>query len=263
MAYEADRRVLATYQEHAARVTDRIKAYAALRFTGLGSWRDDDIKAFVSEIVPLVQSGQVQVGQLTNSYLDALARVAGLEPTVAVSPVLDARGVPPAEVYRRPAVTVYTALSQGKLLDEAVMLGVHRLQDIIAMDMQLTHTRTAHKRMRGGGVVGYRRALTGRENCALCTLASSQRYHRGDLMPIHPGCDCTVLPIYGTHDPGQVIGPEAYEKAMRALDAQGALSHGGTQGRLRDATDLMVRDHGEFGPTLTWRGQKFTGPDDL
>lgn len=264
MAYEAEARVVLSHQRAVEIVRQRLKTYAVSRWNTMQSWRDADVERFIAEIVPVVQTGQKTVGQLTNAYLDAMATLAGMPQALPAAPVLDARGVPPEEVYRRPAVTLYTALSEGKTLTEAVTLGSLRLADLVLTDLQLTHVHTANAKMRSAsGIVGYRRTLTGLENCALCALASSQRYHKSDLLPIHPGCDCGVAPIYGDSDPGQVINQDAYDKAMTALNEKGVSSHGGTEGRYRDATDILIREHGEFGPTLTWRGQKFTGPSDI
>lgn len=260
MAYEAEKRLILNHQAVVRQVRNRVKAYASSRWFALGSWRDADIDRFVDEIVPVVQSGQRQVGQLTNSYFDSMARLMGITPMPLAPAVLDARGVDPEQVYRRPAVTTYIALSEGKTLTEALSAGAARLSSIVDMDMQLAHTRTASLKMASSGFTYYRRILTGAENCSLCVLASSQRYRVGNLMPIHPGCDCTVSPpILAGYDPGQVINEDAYDRAMSALEQEGVTSHSGN----RDATNILIREHGEFGPTLTWRNQRFTGPDDI
>jgi hypothetical protein len=265
MAYEADRRVITESQRLQRLVAARVRSYCTAEWTGLGSWRDDDISRFIGKVIPVVRAGEKQVSQLTNSYLDSLARAAGLAPlppaTVELGDAL--RGVAMDEVYRRPAATLYTALSEGKSLDEAVRLGELRLSDLVLTDLQLAQTHTARGRMSGSGVAGYRRVLTGAENCALCALASTQRYHKADLMPIHPGCDCTVAPIFGDRDPGQVINPDLLDSTMKKLDELGVKSHYGTDGRYRDATEVVIREHGEYGPTLSWRNQGFTSQADL
>ena len=48
-------------------------------------------------------------------------------------------------------------------------------------------------------IVGYRRVTSG-SACALCAAASTRRYTKADLQPIHHGCSCTTAPIYGDAD---------------------------------------------------------------
>jgi hypothetical protein len=157
-------------------------------------------------------------------------------------------------------------------------LGAARASSIAETDIQLA-SREAGRRQRLGNsnIVGYKRVLTGSENCALCAIASTQRYRVNDLKPIHPGCDCGEEPIYGDFDPGQVIDQTGLNSIHEALEAQLGVSdrearaagigkfvqYDGEQ-RLADFTEIIaVREHGEYGPTLTWRDQKFTGPSDI
>lgn len=253
--YEREQRVIDAHQKLIRRTAARVRDYCDREWRGLGSWRDADIDRFIARVVPVVASGEKQVGQLTISYLDSLARLAGYPPTpaAAVTGAVLRNGVSTEEALRRPSVTLYTALSEGRPIEYAVELGVQRLSDAVLTNMQLAQTRTANGWMnRADGVVGYRRVLTGHENCALCALASTQRYHKKDLMPIHPGCDCTVAPIYGRKDPGQVINEERYEQTMKLLKDQGVTdTHS-------DINNLTIREHGEYGPTLSWRDQHFT-----
>uniref|UniRef100_UPI001D0D1143 hypothetical protein n=1 Tax=Klebsiella pneumoniae TaxID=573 RepID=UPI001D0D1143 len=59
-------------------------------------------------------------------------------------------------------------------------------------DLQLAKTHQARSSFNRSGVQFYRRVLTGNENCALCVIASTMRYRKNSLMPIHPGCDCDI-----------------------------------------------------------------------
>jgi hypothetical protein len=182
------------------------------------------------------------------------------------------------EVYRRPFVEVYTALAGEQLLRTAVERGAARASSIAETDIQLASRQAGLKqRQSNANIVGYRRVLTGSENCALCAIASTQRYRRDNLKPIHPGCDCGEEPIYGDFDPGQVIDQGSLDSIHQALqqqlgvtdyqarDAQiGKLVQYEDSQRLADFTEIVVtREHGEYGPTLTWRDQKFTGPKDI
>ena len=109
-------------------------------------------------------------------------------------------------------------LSQGKNLQSSLEAGSRRLTTITQTDMQLAKTHTGREaRGNNQNIVGYVRVLTGRENCALCFIASTQRYRRGDLLPIHPACDCTEAPLYGDTDPGQVIDEVLLEATHEAV----------------------------------------------
>lgn len=266
MALEADRRIIVAHQELVATVRQRLLLYAQKAWGGLGVYRDVDIDRFVAMIVPVVETGQKQIWQLTNAYLDATTRAAGLAP-LGRTPVMtgaEMRGISLEEVYRRPANSVYTALSEGIGIEQAVELGRQRLVDLVTTDMQLASTRAYHGRLSNDKrVAGYQRVIRGTFTCPLCQLASTQRYHRKDLMPIHPGCDCGVAPIFGTHDPGQVINQERLDAINQAAEESGLTDTHAGKGKERMWADLKIQEHGEYGPTLTWKNQNFTGPADI
>lgn len=261
------RRVILSHQTAVRDVRRRVERFASQSWAGLDSYRDADIDRLVDRIVPVVVGAEQRVAALTDTYLAALATASGFRQRPGGVPMREVtgaavRGVDPDEVYRRPGVTVWTALSQGKPLTTAADEGLNRLLDLVRTDLQLTKTKTAQWRgSRDDSVVGYRRVLTGAENCALCTIASTQRYHKGDLLPIHPGCDCDIAEIRGDVDPGQVIDPERLEQLHQ--DANDQLGQSDRGGRAPDYRNIMVRDHGEYGPTLTWRRNNFTGPGDI
>lgn len=262
MSYEADRKVILGHQRLREQVRERIESFIIGRWNNLGSWRDADIEEFVRQVVPVVELGQKQVSQLTNAYLDSMARLAGVAPTPAqLEAMAYPRGIDPDEAYRRGATTMRYRLSEGDSFDEAYAASVRRLRDLVRADMQMASVHTCHRRLSADErIVGYRRVLAPGENCALCAIASTQRYRRGELMPIHSGCRCDVAPIYGTHDPGQVIAGEQYEALTGAID-----EHFGEAGwdSNRPSRYIRVQMHGEHGPVLTWRDQRFTGPSDI
>lgn len=257
-------------QSARAQVRARLVEYGKAVWNGLGSWRDADIERFVAQSAPRVLAGQRTIAQLTDVYL---AQMTGLAP-VGVVDVSDLRGVASSEVYRRPAVEMRTALSEGASMTDALKAGAVRLGSLIATDLQMANIRQARSSLLSG-VGGFRRTLTGRENCALCALASTQRYHRGDLLPIHPGCDCGVAPLSDRDIFDQVIDPGLLEQIhARVGDFTGTGDRGGRDlglGKstsdgtsLSDFTDLIItREHGEIGPLLSWRSNAFTGPGDL
>lgn len=278
-----------------ARTRRLVLAMLAARWAALGSYRDADATKFLSWLLPFVQAGQQHMSTVTAAYLANLTGSLGAARSPVGVPARQVtggalRGVDPAEVYRRPFQQVWYQLSLGKPLAEAVQAGAQRLQAVAGTDLQLATTHTARAVLeQQPNIVGYRRVLTGAENCGLCVVASSQRYHEADLMPIHPRCDCVVAPIVGEHDPGQVINsamlttghlPTSLNRqgvgvysADHLLDVGNLLpdvhaairdTFGKSSADARTTVDyrhvITVHHHGEIGPVLTVKGQKFTGP---
>lgn len=223
------------YESRSQAVRDRVLEFALAAWGASSAYRDEDVARLVRQIVPVVQAGQLQLAALTDAYIGRVASEAG----VAWSPSVDRsvtgyRGVPAPEVYRRPAVTVYTALSEGVAYLDAVERGSGRLRSLVVTDLQQARNRQASASVSKSGFQYYRRVLTGKEDCDLCVLASGNRYSKADLMPIHPGCDCGVEPLV-EFDPEPVDGAET----------------------------VTVNMHGELGPTLGWAADDFTGAEDI
>lgn len=252
------------YDALSTSLRDRVISFVLDAFDSLGGYRDADAAAFVEQVLPTVLAAQAQMGQITDAYLSTMIAdmMGGAAAPAGVKLDEALRGVDPAEVYTRPFVTTWTALSKGKAFTQAVAEGRTRLLSITETDMQLARTHAAQQSMRRAGAQFYRRRLTGTKNCALCTIASTQRYRVENLMPIHPGCDCKVEPLVGNRDPGQIID-EATLKAAHAAVAKG-VGASDAGGRAPDYRDVIItRQHGEYGPLLAVRRQNFTGPDDI
>lgn len=267
------------YQSAVHRVRSQLDGFATRYWNGMGSWRDADYERLVTKLVPRLEAGQQRIADLTDAYIRRLA-VAEFG-TVRAGRAIDAstvalRGVPAVDVYHRPFASAYTALSEGKPMTAAVAAGRERLSDLVRSGSQLAKTHAARDALEHSRFVGFQRVLTGRENCALCVIASTQRYRNGDLLPIHPGCDCDCKPLHGEFD-AQVINPDLLESTYDTIAARLDHVEVGRDGRdlglgksdakgrpLSDFTDLIVsREHGELGPVLTWRSDKFTSADDI
>ncbi|MEW2578352.1 hypothetical protein [Streptomyces syringium] len=255
----------ARYAQVTGALRQRLLAFVTAAFTQSGSYRDADAEAFIDQVLPVVLGVQQQMGAVTDAYLaQTLATMfGGAAAPAGVELADDLRGTPPETVYRRPFVTVWTALSQGKDMTSAVREGQNRLTSIASTDLQLARTHATRQALgRDGRVRFYRRVLRGSFNCALCTIASTQRYHKERLMPIHPGCDCGVRPLAGDANPGQVINPRLLEAAHNAVAKGTGESDRG--GRLPDYRDIIIdRQHGELGTLMALRRHEFTGPQDI
>lgn len=101
-------------------------------------------------------------------------------------------------------------------------------------------------------VTGYRRVIhpelsKSGQSCGLCIVASTNIYSRGDLLPIHSGCNCEVSEIYstkeGVFDPGHQINLADLE--VFYIEAEGS-----TNGWDLKKSRYKVVDHPEYGKTL-------------
>lgn len=261
-------RIVDAYMATTAAVRARVIAYVEATWRNLGNYRDADIARFTAAVIPVVQAGQRTVASLTDAYLGSVAREVlgnGKPVGVARTDITGLRaGVTPTEVYNRTGVVVWRALQDGVPFREAVKRGEARAVDLAATDVQLAKRKAAQTAMAGDHrVVGYRRVLEGAHNCGLCIVASTQRYHKGDLLPIHPACDCGVLPIYGRRNIGQIIDEQSLEGVHAAIQERFGVSDAGARAPIDYRKVLLTQEHGELGPVLTVKGQNFTGPNDL
>lgn len=253
-------RLTEAYDSQVHAIRQQITAFGQAYWDSLPHYRASAVEDMIEAITPRVAAGQLRIADLTRAYLAQCARELGWKvvlPPIDQDEIRGARGVDPRVVYRRPAVDVYTALAAGKPLPQAAAEGRLRLTQLIGGDMQLAKVHGSRQSMRGYPEEGqfYRRVLTGRENCALCVVASTQRYYRGDLLPIHPGCDCDVQPLPPGLAVNQVIDEDLLEQVHQiTADRLGVSDRGGRTPDYRKL--LTVSEHGEYGPTLSWAQPK-------
>lgn len=251
-----------------------LDAALARRWQSMDSWRDADMSRLLKDVLPLVSAAERQMVDLTIAYIGSVESAVAGKPFRPATPRYQflsgaaLRGVEPTEVFMRPQMVVNFQLSKGKTLTDAAAAGQRRLRSLAATNVQLAKRDTVAAHGKGSF---YRRVLTGAENCALCVIASTQRYRRGQLAPIHPGCDCGIEEIIDAQ-PAHVIDSTLLEATHTEIAAQlvrtdrSAFDLGidkrDASGRpLSDFTDLIVtRQHGELGPVLAWRRDHFRGP---
>lgn len=253
-------RLTQAYDSQVHAIRQQITAFGQAYWDSLPHYRTSAVEDMIQAITPRVTAGQLRIADLTRAYLAQCARELGWKvvlPPIDQDEIRGARGVDQRIVYRRPAVDVYTALAAGKPLPQAAAEGRLRLTQLIGGDMQLAKVHASRQSMRGYPEEGqfYRRVLTGRENCALCMVASTQRYYRGDLLPIHPGCDCDVQPLPPGLAVNQVIDEDLLEQVHQiTADRLGVSDRGGRTPDYRKL--LTVSEHGEYGSTLSWAQPK-------
>jgi hypothetical protein len=257
--------LLAAYVVASLATRNWVRDYVAQAWASLGRWDDAAAADFIGLVAPMLDAGRERMAELTATHLAQQTTLAVEHRLTFDTPTLELpsgspRGVSDEELLRRPFVATWTDLSRGKPLDVAVATGARRADSLAVTDLQLAKTTTARRALSADGrVVGYRRVLTGNESCARCVLASTQRYHVGDLMPIHPGCDCGVAPIVGDHDPGQVIDERTAEEVQQIVadDLGQKYVDAGGRGPIDYRKIIVTHDHGEIGPILAVRGQHF------
>lgn len=268
MAYSATAdAVVERYQQTSLQQRDRVLAYLERLWAGLPDYFDYTMAAFVDTVTPVMEGAQRDAAASTSAYLAGLERaVTGVvvEPAVidlTLSSTESLRGVTADTVWERPAKEVYRALERGADIVGAGERGLARARSLASTNLELAHTHAARDvATKTTTIAGYRRVTRGGISCALCLLASTQRYHKKALMPIHPGCHCRVEPIYGASDPGQTINRDqlnAVYSQLAAFDPNAKLD-------AKSASQyLVVHEHGEIGPVLGVRGQSYTTPSGL
>lgn len=215
-------------------------------WAGLRGYDEQNVDQWLSTVVPVVIAGERQSVSLTEAYLArSIGRPAlGINPDQIIGAGIRA-GADPAEVYRRPFVTVWSALKDGTAWEDAVGQGAARATSTAATDVQLTMRTT----LRDVGesddlIVGYSRVPDGGA-CDFCQAVSGQRYRTDQLMPIHNHCGCGVDVITRSNRREFTGKPENDLTVTR------------------DGVTAAVREHGELGPVLTDGSQHFTSEQHI
>lgn len=130
-----------------------------------------------------------------------------------------------------------------------------RVERMVSQDIQGTSRNTHQLAMRHtdpSQVKGFRRVIhpelsESGKSCGLCIVASTMMYTRGDLLPIHSGCNCETAEVYVVdgkeYDPGNQINLQDLGTFYREA---GDSTHGWDLKRQR----YEVYNHPEYGPTL-------------
>jgi len=243
---------------------DAAALQARNQFLSLGSWRTEDIGRFVQGITPTVGQAKETMANYSLSYYKEMAGINKKSFTMPKNvkaqlstALLRKNVVTDRDVWERPMKEMWTSLSKGDDFSNALELGAQRATSIARTEVQLARREAGLlSRKANDNVVGYLRTLSGAESCGLCYVASTQRYTRGDLMPIHPGCDCGEMPIYGDTDVGQIIDQQQLDATHEAVSERFGVQD--ASAREIDYRKIVIKNHGELGPYLAVKGQKFT-----
>lgn len=131
-------------------------------------------------------------------------------------------------------------------------LALDRAGSIVGDELLLAERHQGRKAMSDDDrVQAYRRILhpelSGASGiCGLCIAASDRVYYVKDLLPLHTGCHCTVLPVVNGRDPGN---------NLNAADLTALYDvAGSTYARDLLRVRVAVATHGELGPALVAYG---------
>lgn len=243
------------YQAAHLRIAQAVTEALLIRWALDTPINDNELAVFASAAANDVRQAQETTARLAVSYIDTavLDQPNWTPANVDLDPLLNSLrgGVPLETVYGRPVITARRVLSEGRTIRDALRVGADRLQRTVLADVQLASRAALDQSMQHHTptIVGYRRVTDGNA-CRLCLLASTQRYHVGDLLPIHNRCGCTVVPIVGPADPGHIIDRETLQR-IKEGDLDGARISA-----RRFNEEVEVGDHGELGPVLQPRATR-------
>lgn len=255
--------LVAAYRAQMERLRHLTAAQVSALWDRLGSYNESDVPRWLSQVIPAMSAATTAAAQLTDGYIAAYLEAetgSPASPTGIVRPPV--RPVDVDTEWRRPFIHTWVALEAGKDWLTAVDAGRVYAASTAATDTQVAARNTAGEAMDSYGprVAGYRRVLGPGNNCGLCIVASTQRYGRSTLLPIHNRCGCTVEPIIGG-PVGRVIDRGRLNLVKSQLRSEDLPYTRSALTRLRvDPADLppvRVAQHGELGPVLTDARHRF------
>lgn len=275
--------VIGAYQRQSMEIRQQLGDFIRAFWAALGVYREPQMRDFTAHVVPMVVGAQRHMSAVTSAYLGQQRLLAtGSSRPVSVNPAevtgsAVRNGAPMSEVYGRPFHLVWRELGAAKELDtpaedyvdKAIQHGLDRAVNLALTDLQLAKTHTTNRVVSNDvKATGYRRVLEGPHSCGKCIVASTHHYQKAKLLPIHPGCDCSVAPTYGDNDPGLAANASHLSDVHAAIEAAFGRSSAGArvipgQGGLKYSDVLIEHHDGEIGPVLAVRGHKFTGPSDI
>lgn len=216
----------------------------------------DDVQARALRSAELVQAAQRQARRGMDAYNRQVFERLDVDFPVPDKTALDdypREGVTPEKVWERPAEAYRYARSRGKSDAEAREAAEKKIERLARDEVNLARRdQAARTYQKAERVTGYRRVihpeLSESGVCGLCVAAATRVYGKADLLPIHPGCVCTVAPITATSDPGAW---------MNDLDLRALYKAAGSTGQ-QDLSNVRVREFvdGEMGPMLTSYGKE-------
>lgn len=247
-----------------ARMAQQAAAAARQRLEAFTDWWDGNaVQSLSADIAQAVASAQKITAQTTDAYLTrAAGTITGK--TIRAAGQIDVsrlrKGTTLDRVYNRLARDYRYLVSQKRPVEEALNAVLARSTAMTHMDVALAQRAQGQATLIHQGIKGYRRVLhpelahvTG--TCGLCIVAADQKYRVEQLLPLHNGCHCGILPITDAHDPGQDLNAADLKAIYQAA--------GSTEAEDLHRVQAKVHLHGELGPVLTNAQYDWRSPKDV
>lgn len=171
-------------------------AAVAAAWTALSGYDEEDVDPFVEQVAGLVLLAQARAVALTDAYL---ARALGRGPLGLVASDLSGaavrNGTTPEQEWRRPFVTVWTALGKGSLYEAAVATGLARAKGMAAADVQLSHRAAYGATMRADPKIKGFQRVADSGACDFCNSVNGAFVKSASAMALHNGCGCGLRPV--------------------------------------------------------------------
>lgn len=250
-----------------ARSTDAAVKAAVARTKAMSDddWYDSAaITKYAKDVVRVVETPQRQAAALTNAFQARVLKELTGRPASPVKQVdvTRLRGVAHDSVYGRVADEYRYQKSLGRSATEAQALAELRAEELADMDVTLAVREQEHAFVTAKKPVLYYRRVIHPElaksgaSCGLCIVASHRVYQKEELKPIHFRCNCVTLPVT---DRKSDIGDLINEDDLATLYAEA----GSNRAEDLKKTRYTVHQHGELGPVLTYKGNRWRGPADV
>lgn len=211
-----------------------VVALVSAAWTRLPGHGEKDAESFIEQASTVVIAGQARAVALTDAYLArALGRgPLGLNGSDLTGPAVR-NGATAAEEWRRPFVTLWSALGDQKPYDDAVRSALSRARGMASMDVQLSHRAAYGAAAQADPQIrGYQRVADA-SACEFCRTVNGAFVKSASAMALHNGCGCGLRPVLYDAPPSPL--PDT----------------------------VAEHEHGEMGLVLAAPGQHFTSLADF
>ena len=242
-----------------------VRVVLTLLRTFNGHYSDDQVYGLARRISQVTRIGQRQTMTLTAAYLRQAIVLLGDQPPsrvpdLTVPETFREGDVSPEQVFERPIKEYRYQRSLDKPEEEARAISERRAEIIVEDEMILAMREATNRTLAPAeNVQGWRRVihpeLSRGGSCGLCIAASDRIYDRIDAFQMHERCKCEVLPIVNGVDPGQHLND---------ADLAALYSAAGGSTLREDIAKVRAKvvKHGELGPVLRYRDQKFRDEEE-
>ncbi len=212
------------------RLRARTAAVAAAQWTAAGDMPLD-------AVVATVLAGQRAIVAQTDA---GLSLAAGVVTDSELTPLgIEADRLIGARARNGTSLETVYSRSAKVAREDSFQRGLAHLRQSIYTDSQLAYRSAANAHAEADRrVTGWRRQTSPGAGavCGLCIAASTRTYSRGDLLPIHAHCRCSVIEIYLDSFEGDVLDRD---RLQAVYDRNGYDASAKGLGRIHiDAADL-------------------------